>query len=42
LKPAAARDALAQLTRDLEAVLRAADAVIELDFAAKRAAAPTP
>lgn len=35
LKPAAARDAVAQLHDDIEAVLRAADAVIDLDQAAR-------
>jgi len=34
-KPAAARDAVAQLHDDIEAVLRAADAVIDLDQAAR-------
>jgi hypothetical protein len=34
-QPAAARDALAQLYEDIEAVLRAADAVIDLDQAAR-------
>ena len=34
-KPAAAREALAQLHDDIEAVLRAADAVIDLDQAAR-------
>jgi hypothetical protein len=35
LRPAAARDAVAQLHQDIEAVLRAADAVIDLDQAAR-------
>lgn len=35
LKPAAARDAVVQLHDDIEAVLRAADAVIDLDQAAR-------
>jgi hypothetical protein len=35
LKPAAARDAVEQLHQDIEAVLRAADAVIDLDQAAR-------
>lgn len=34
-KPAAAREALSRLHRDIEAVLRAADAVIDLDQAAR-------
>jgi len=40
LKPAAARDAVAQLHDDIEAVLRAADAVIDLDQAARRQPGP--
>ncbi len=35
LQPAAARDAVARLHDDIEAVLRAADAVIDLDQAAR-------
>ena len=36
LRPAAARDAIAQMTRDIEEVLRGVDAVIDLDQAARR------
>jgi hypothetical protein len=42
LKPAAGRDALRALSADIQHVLAVADAVIDLDYAARARAAPAP